>query len=250
MGKQIAIITINKPGERLARRLKGHFTHARVFNAHKRRNCQLSALVESIFGRYDGLIFIAAAGITVRLVGRIAQSKLSDPAVVSVDAAARFAISLLSGHEGGANNLAYLVAGYLDAIPVVTTAGEAHKKFVIGIGARRGVKASQVKRAVRHILKQKKIRIEDVRLAATIDLKKNEKGLLNACADMGLPLAFIPRESIRNFKSGTSGSEAARRHLGVDGVCEPCALLAGRRTRLIAGKQILGPVTVAIAGEG
>lgn len=83
-------------------------------------------LVRRIFAEYDGLIFIAALGMVVRLISPLIKSKLSDPAVVCVDSAARFSVSLLSGHEGGANRLAFLVAASLDALPVITTAKEVH----------------------------------------------------------------------------------------------------------------------------
>ena len=88
-----------------------------------------------------------------------------------------------------------------------------------------------------------------VRLAATIELKKYEKGLIEACHDLGLPLVFISRESIGNFKGGISKSEVVKRHIGLDGVCEPCALLAGRRTGLILKKEAQDGVAIAIAEE-
>lgn len=246
---KIAIITINPEGVKLARKLKPCFKEARIFNQPMLFQRPLKNFVKTIFNQYDGLIFIAAVGITVRVIGTLAKNKLSDPAVVAIDSAGRFAVSLLSGHEGGANKLAFKAAACLGALPVITTGQEAHKKYILGIGARRGISASRVKLAIKHILKKYKINLKSIRLAASIDLKKNEAGLLKACDDFDLPIVFIPQESIRNFKADISVSEAARRHIGVDGVCEPCALLAGRRTKLIAGKEILNGVTTAIAEE-
>lgn len=246
---RIAIITINQDGEILAKRLKADFKDARIFNGRMDKNGSLKDLVRAIFYKYDALIFIAAMGVTVRLVGPLARSKLSDPAVVSIDSAGRFAISVLSGHEGGANRLTFLVASCLGATPVITTGYEAHKKFIIGIGTRKGIDSFRVKDALKYILHKKKLRLEQIRLVATIDLKKNEKGLLEACADLKLPIVFMPKESIKHFQAGISQSKVAKRHLGVNGVCEPCALLVGRRTQLIAKKEILDGVTVAIAEE-
>lgn len=247
--KRIAIIAINQAGVRLACKLKGFFKNARIFQTRMNKNGALKDLVKTIFYGYDGLIFIGAIGIAVRLISPLIKSKLSDPAVVSVDSASRFAISLLSGHEGGANKLTFLVAASLDAIPVITTGHEVHKKFIIGLGTRKGIAATQVERAIRHSLNKNRINLEDVRLAATIDLKKKEEGLLRACENLNLPLLFIPKKSIKKIKEGVSQSKVVKRHIGVDGVCEPCALLAGRRTELIAKKEILGAVTVAIAKE-
>lgn len=242
---KIAIITINQDGEKLAAKLKAGFNQAQVFNLRG----AIKSKVKTIFDEYDGLIFIAALGIIVRLVGPLAKSKLSDPAVVAIDSQGRFVISVLSGHEGGANQLAFSAAACVNAVPVVTTATEARKKLIIGIGTRKGVSQAEVKQAIASVLKKNNIKLNDIRLAATIDLKKNETGLLKACADLGLPLVFITEENIRNSALCVSKSEVVKRHLGLDGVCEPCALLAGRRTRLIISKQILNNVTLAIARE-
>jgi cobalt-precorrin 5A hydrolase len=297
---KIAIITINKEGEKLAKALKVNFPDAKIFNGRinrkatgqstgeipvsvianevkqsrfyrqrllrpeasglamtamppltdrLRRKVSLKNLVRVIFNEYDGLIFIAALGITVRLVSGFIRSKLTDPAIVSVDTAGRFSISLLSGHEGGANKLAFLVAANLQALPVITTGQEVHKKFILGIGTRKGIDADKVKRAIKKAVKKKNIELKAIRLAATVDLKKNESGLIKACHDLGLPLIFIPKESIRNYRGGISASDIVKRHIGLDGVCEPCALLAGRRARLILKKEARDGVAVALARE-
>ncbi len=204
--------------------------------------------IKKIFDEYDGLIFIAALGIVVRLVSPFVKNKIGDPAVICVDTAGRSAISVLSGHEGEANNLAYLTAGYLGAQPVITTGTEARKNIILGIGCRRGISAEKVKSAIRFILRKNAIDSNKIRVAATIDLKKNETGLITACAELGLPLVFIPKEDIVNFKS-ISSSEVVKRNIGLDGVCEPVAILAGRKARLICPKQIINGVTVALAKE-
>lgn len=246
---KLAIITVNTAGEKLAEKLKRDFPRASIFGARAGRKDSLKNLVKDIFARYEGLIFIGALGITIRLIARCVKSKLSDPAVVTVDTAGRFAISVLSGHEGGANSLAFLVAASLGAAPVITTGTETHKRFILGIGTRRGISADAVKKAIKKAVDKKGIGCDAIRLVSTIELKKDEKGLVKACRELELPLLFIPKESIINFKGGLSVSEAARRNIGVDGVCEPCALLAGRRTKLILKKEILCGVTVAIAEE-
>ncbi|MCG0275689.1 MAG: cobalt-precorrin 5A hydrolase [Thermosediminibacteraceae bacterium] len=78
--------------------------------------------VEGIFDRYRALIFVSAVGIAVRAIAGAVKSKLSDPAVVVVDEGGNFCVSLLSGHFGGANELAKEVAGLIGATPVITTA--------------------------------------------------------------------------------------------------------------------------------
>ena len=88
---------------------------------------RLADAVGEAFGRYDALIFFSAIGIVVRLIAPHLQSKLLDPAVIVVDDRSRHAISLLSGHVGGANALTYQIAGVLRAQPIVTTATDVNK---------------------------------------------------------------------------------------------------------------------------
>ena len=245
----IAIITINRDGRRLAKALQRDLEGADIYSCRMSRGGSLKALTVKLFNKYDGLIFISALGIVNRIIGPLVRNKLSDPAVVAIDTAGRFAISALSGHEGGANNLAYAAAASLGATPVVTTGKETHKKIIVGIGCRRGVSPNEVERAVRRALREKGISPEDVRVAATVDIKKGEKGLIKACSRLGLPLVFIPKDDIKNFKT-PSTSEVVRRNIGLDGVCEPAALLAGRRARLISKKKAFGGIAIAIAREG
>jgi len=77
------------------------------------------------FRQAGGIIFVSACGIAVRAVAPCLQSKRTDPAVVAVDESGTFAVSLLSGHTGGANRLAREVAALCGAQPVVTTATDA-----------------------------------------------------------------------------------------------------------------------------
>jgi len=246
------ILVINRDGETLADELVRSLNDATLFRLHEKRGKEkksLSEIVGRLFSEYDGLIFIAAMGIVVRLISPYINNKLSDPAVVAVDTAGRFSISVLSGHEGGANDLSYLVAGILDATPVITTGTEVHKGIIIGIGCRRGINVNSVKSAIIQTLKEKNISLESVRIVATIDLKKDEKGLLDACSELNLPLSFISKDSILNYKMDDSFSEIVKRNIGVDGVCEPCAILAGRRPKLVLRKRIIEGVTIAIAKE-
>jgi cobalt-precorrin 5A hydrolase len=82
-------------------------------------------LLTENFGRVDGVVAVMATGIVIRAVAPCLQGKLVDPAVVGVDAAGKFVISLLSGHYGGANHLARLIADALGATAVITTASDA-----------------------------------------------------------------------------------------------------------------------------
>ena len=97
---------------------------------------RLVEFVKDIFGKFDAIIGVMAAGIIVRAVAPCLKSKLSDPAVVCVDVSGRFAISLLSGHYGGANELTRIVAREIGAIPVITTASDVMGKISVDEVAR------------------------------------------------------------------------------------------------------------------
>ncbi|MFJ4931921.1 precorrin-3B C(17)-methyltransferase [Streptomyces sp. NPDC088736] len=81
--------------------------------------------VRRAFVECDQLVCFLATGAVVRLIAPMLGDKTADPGVVCVDEAGRFAVSLVGGHGGGANELAREVGGLLDAEPVVTTATDA-----------------------------------------------------------------------------------------------------------------------------
>lgn len=82
----------------------------------------LSEWAGKYFHECEALIFVGACGIAVRAVAPHVRNKMNDPAVVVVDEAGRFSVPLLSGHVGGANELARRIADFLRAVPVITTA--------------------------------------------------------------------------------------------------------------------------------
>nr|WP_145489178.1 MULTISPECIES: precorrin-3B C(17)-methyltransferase [Streptomyces] len=81
--------------------------------------------VRSAFAECEQLVCFLATGATVRLLAPLLAGKAADPGVVCVDEGGRFAVSLLGGHGGGANELAREVGDLLGAEPVVTTATDA-----------------------------------------------------------------------------------------------------------------------------
>ncbi len=87
--------------------------------------------VADAFVRSDALVFVCACGIAVRTIAPHVRDKFRDPAVVCVDDRGSFAIALLSGHVGGANELARRVAASLGAQAVITTATDANHVFSV-----------------------------------------------------------------------------------------------------------------------
>ncbi len=91
----------------------------------------LDAWVRDAWVQADALLFVSACGIAVRTVAPLARNKYEDPAVVCVDEAGSFAIPLLSGHVGGANELARRVAAACGAQAAITTATDVRGVFAV-----------------------------------------------------------------------------------------------------------------------
>lgn len=97
----------------------------------------LAAWTAQAFSAADALVFVGAVGIAVRAIAPYVRSKAQDPAVVVVDECARFAVPVLSGHLGGANDLARRITQICGAVPVITTATDLHRAFAVDEWAKR-----------------------------------------------------------------------------------------------------------------
>jgi len=136
---RIAILAVTDRGIELGRRLRERF---RIGELHRPDHPgpppkrwerpfagSLAERVSELFHQSDQLVFFLAAGATTRLIAPLLSDKHTDPGVTVVDETGRYAIPLVSGHEGGANDFARKVAGALGATPVVTTASDAVEGF-------------------------------------------------------------------------------------------------------------------------
>lgn len=107
----------------------------------------LSEWTSNAFKDRDAIVFIGAAGIAVRAIAPFLQGKDKDPAVVVLDDMGRFSISLLSGHLGGANELAHVLAQMTGGQAVITTATDNHEKFAVDMFAKeQGLVISDMKK--------------------------------------------------------------------------------------------------------
>jgi len=367
----IGVFAITRGGARLGRRVVKALSHSRPLNAPDSMRGMRGRLhvlarfkvggfkdlrqeVGRVFKRYDGLIFIMATGIVVRTIAPFLKDKTKDPAIVVVDERGEYAISLLSGHLGGANHLARIVARAIGARPVITTATDAlglpciediarrfncviedvkgiklvnsvivdggkvgfvdgdkkrleaikrgvgsgdgavdfkfyqsisqikhdkvdvfviisnsllshiphptspilflrPKDLVVGIGCDRGVRSKEVKDAYLEVLKRWDISPLSIRNLATIDVKKDEKGLLNFTKAHNLRIEFYSKDELAKIPLPSGFSKFVMEKVGVGGVCEPAALKSSGAKRIWVKKQRVpttggrGRVTIAIA---
>lgn len=254
----VALVSLSNPGARIVARLLDTrlaepgdvFLHRVVTELPQlARFDEIRVLTGEIFPRYRGLVYIAPTGVVVRALAGCLQHKTTDPAVVVVDVGGRWAVSLLSGHEGGANALAFQVANLLGAEPIVTTTTEAAKDLIVGVGCRRGAEAEAIVEAIQAGLAAAGTSLQRVRMLASAQIKAEEPGLLAAAAELGLPLRLIPCEEIVHSCRAFARSEFVESKVNLPAVAEPAALLAGRNTQLLLPKHIFHSVTVAIARE-
>jgi cobalt-precorrin 5A hydrolase len=252
----IDIITLSNTGLAVARHLQKDLVpstihlHADVDTQEDvQRFTRTADLVEQLFSKTKGIVFIGPCGIMVRALAPLIKSKLSDPPIVVLDVMGRYAVSLLSGHEGGANDLTLRVANIIGAEPVITTTSDAEKDLIVGVGCRKDAPVEAIVEAIRFALETAQVSMDDVRLLASADIKAEEPGLLDASKQLGIPLRLIASDEIRAYTREFAPTPLAQEKVNLPAVAEPVALLAGRRTVLIQTRINRNGVTVAIARE-
>lgn len=290
------------------------------------------------FDLVDGLVYIGAAGIAVRAIAPCLKDKMTDPAVIVIDEAGRYVISLLSGHVGGANELAQVLADILGAEPVVTTASDVRqmtavdvwakrrrlaigdrlaatqvaaclldgepvgfysdypveggmpaefvkgelcrthvwvtartmppaghmitmfmtedakilrlipRSLIVGIGCRKGIREELITAALNRVFKEDGLDLRAIAAVASIDLKREEAGLIAVADRLKVPFYTYPAGELDQVEGIFTASEFVRKTTGTDNVCERSALMAaGPEGRLLVRKQALDGVTIAVA---
>lgn len=127
---RIAIAALTGEGVRLARRLASELPESVLFAPWRHASegavpfDRLGDFLGGNWGRFQAHVFIMAAGIVVRHIAPLIAHKAIDPAVVVMDEKGRYAVSLLSGHLGGANDLARKLARITGGQAVITTASD------------------------------------------------------------------------------------------------------------------------------
>lgn len=117
----IYILSVSSLGDILGEKLSRNFSSV-YFSKDKIKAVGLNEITKEAMEKAKGIIFISSTGIAVRAIATYLKGKTIDPGVVVVDAKGEYAISLLSGHLGGGNELAIKVSEILKAMPIITTA--------------------------------------------------------------------------------------------------------------------------------
>ncbi|HET7149613.1 MAG TPA: cobalamin biosynthesis protein [Candidatus Nitrosopolaris sp.] len=144
MTRNIAVIAITRHGIDIANNILKKMPEVQVYAPIKYANQsmshvnwfgeQTSQLVANLFKKNDALICVFSLGAVIRLIAPFLVDKKTDPAVVVIDDKAQFVISALSGHLGGANSLARLVASFFDNCqPVITTAADVNDTIAVDL---------------------------------------------------------------------------------------------------------------------
>ncbi len=130
-----AIVAVSRPGATLARRLASNLPDAELHLERRLAedadsdiclyDLPLRPVLQNLFVNRDALVVFLPVGAAVRLLAPVFAGKKRDPAVVCVDDAGRYAISVLSGHAGGADELSRRVADALGGQPIITSASDA-----------------------------------------------------------------------------------------------------------------------------
>ena len=154
---KVAVFAYSRQGCRTARRVMEHFAGHEIQAYTMERFeepgflpiCRPSKpFYGPIFNDVDAMVFVGSVGIAVREIAPHVRDKSTDPAVVSIDELGKFSVPLLSGHIGGANDLALALAETVGAIPVITTATDINKKFSVDAwAARKGLVIASLNRA-------------------------------------------------------------------------------------------------------
>ena len=123
------------------------------------------------------------------------------------------------------------------------------RDLVLGIGCRRDTPQADIEYMVSKALSEIGADLSRVRAAASIDLKKDEKGLLAFAADHNIPITFYTSEELNALEGEFSKSNFVQSVTAVDCVCERSAVKVSRDGHLILRKFAGNGVTVAVAAE-
>lgn len=121
------------------------------------------------------------------------------------------------------------------------------RNLILGIGCRKGKALEDIEAAVALALANRSL--DEVRLVTSIDIKTEEEGILKFCHKYNLPLQFFSKDDLDKIKKVFKASKWVNKSIGIDGVCEPCALAGSINGTLLVPKMIHQGVTIAIVED-
>ena len=140
-----AVLAITKNGVAIGSRLAASFPGMEVHAPQKLANgdqtiqwygAPTTTMVGRLFAESDALVCVFSLGAVVRLIAPHIRDKKTDPAILVIDDKLNHVISVLSGHIGGANQLALDIAAKTGATPVITTAADVNKTIAVDLVGR------------------------------------------------------------------------------------------------------------------
>ncbi|MBQ2680971.1 MAG: cobalt-precorrin 5A hydrolase [Eggerthellaceae bacterium] len=149
----------------------------------------LDVWTQAHFATDDALIFVGASGIAVRAIAPHVRDKFSDPAVVSVDEVGRFVVPLLSGHVGGANELAREVAAITGGQAAVSTATDVNGLFAVDEWAARHGFAI-LERSIAKEISAALLDGRPVGFKSDFELDEKPSGVTEGAADIGFVVSL------------------------------------------------------------
>ena len=133
--------------------------------------------------------------------------------------------------------------------PFVHTLHLVSRIVTLGLGCRKGKPEEEIEEAVFSLLQRNHLSIHSVKQVSSIDLKKEEPGILAFCQKYQLPFVTYSAEELLQVKGEFSASEFVKSITGVDNVCERSALLASGYGTMIQKKSAGNGVTAALCLE-
>ncbi len=285
---------------------------------------EVKGFIKENFNKLDVLIFIGAIGIAIRLTKDYIVSKDTDPAIIVLDEKGKFAIPILSGHIGGANEITQIICQKLKMTPVITTATDINDKFavdifakknnlkianiedikhissavlkgesinfscdydingdfpfnfdekskvgicisnkvkkpfditlnlvpkniIIGVGCKKNTDSKMFENYVHRVLTENEISIMSVNKIASIDIKSNEKAILDFCEKYNIICEFYSDKELNSLVGEFTSSAFVKSITNVDNVCERSAVFANKNSKLILKKQSENGITIALS---
>ncbi len=185
-------------------------------------------IVQAMFNDGDGLIFICSTGIVFRTLAPVLKDKYQDPPVIVIDEAGEYVVPLLSGHEGGANELASQIASAIGSRLVLTTAKPYLKPvYTVGMGCERDCPEPVLQNLLSECLTQAGLNLSQIESINSIDIKADEIGLIELAQTCKKPYQTFNKNILSSVEHLLSvKSDYVYKTVGVYGVAEAAALVA------------------------